>query len=96
MIAQAAWFPGAQDALGFGGLIGSSMSDDDKVAGLYGGFILNDAVLRDAQTIETGSDRTQATDEHRTLQGGDNPGHQRAANEHRADAGYPEECRAEQ
>jgi hypothetical protein len=36
MIAQATWFPCVQDVLGFGGLIGSSMSDDDIVAGLYG------------------------------------------------------------
>jgi hypothetical protein len=36
MIGQATWFPCVQDVLGFVGLIGSSMSDNDKVAGLDG------------------------------------------------------------
>jgi hypothetical protein len=95
MIGQIGGFQCAQNISGFRCVSGGSVSDHQILAGLYGSLVGYDAVFWYTYTLQTGSDSAQTADYHRVLQGGDDPGCQRATNQHRAYRRHPKECGAE-
>lgn len=96
MIGHLGWFQGAQNASGLGRLSGSSMSNHQVLASLYGGFVGYDAVFWYTDAEQTGAESTQTSDHYGVLQPSDDRSHQWTANQHRGDRGHPKECGAKQ
>jgi hypothetical protein len=96
MIRHRERFQFAQNLSGLGRLCGSSMSNHQVLAGLDGCLVGYDAVFWYAYAVKTRAESTQTADEHCVLQTGDDPGHQRAPNQHRAYPGYSKERGAKQ
>src|SRR5580658_2712017 len=96
VIVQSSWLQSAQNIPGLGYVLGGSMGHHNKLTGLDRAFILDDAVLRDTQAEEPSADRAQPTHHHGTLKRGDDPSHERPANQHRAYARNPKKCGAKQ
>ena len=89
MIGHMGWFQCAQNISGLSRLSGSSISNHQVLASLYGGLVGYDAVSWYAYAVQTGTDSTQTADHHRVLQAGDDPSRQWTANQHRAYRGHP-------
>jgi hypothetical protein len=50
------------------------MREQEEIIGLEGRFVLHNAVLRDADAVQTGADRAQSADNNSAFQRADNPG----------------------
>ena len=72
------------------------MSNYQIVARLYGGLVGHDAVSWYTNAVKTGTNSTQTADYDRVLHGGEDPGCQWTANQHRTYGGHPKECGAKQ
>lgn len=79
------------DFLCFGYRVWCAMNNQQKVVCLERDFVLEHAILRDADADQNRSDSAHSANHNRTLKTGDNPGHQRTSHKDRSNTGYGEE-----
>lgn len=67
-----------------------AMDDEQKLVGFQSYFILDDAILRNANADEACPERTDSADNHSSLKTRDNPANERTSYEDRPDSRYGE------
>lgn len=72
-----------------------AVGDDDELVSLEGGFVFDDTVFGNTDTVESRADRGHPTDHYCTFERSDNPRDHRASDQYRSDSGYRKEGGAE-
>src|SRR5579863_1898390 len=85
-----------QNLLGACYFIWCSVGDQEELARLHPGLVLHDAVLRNADAGQCGTEGTEPADYDGAFERANDPRHQRSRDDHRTNDWQPKERRAEQ